>query len=78
MRAEAKSSKRRSESFAKGEVRSIAFSIDDVAAQTGLSRRTLYNEIAAGRLITVKVGARRLILIQHRDAWLESRVAQAG
>lgn len=36
--------------------------IKDVVARTGLSRSKVYEEIASGRLRSVKVGARRLVL----------------
>lgn len=70
--------KHRSETIAKGEIHSVAFSIDDVAAQTGLSRRTIYHEIAAGRLTTIKIRGRRLVLASQRDAWLDSYIAEAS
>lgn len=80
MTAETKSTKRckgRSQTIAKGEIHSAAFSIDDIAAQTDLSRRTIYLEIASGRLQTIKIRGRRLVLPQQRDAWLRSYVAEA-
>ena len=38
-----------------------AYSLDEVAQSLGLSRSTLYSEMAAGRLQTVKLGRRRLV-----------------
>jgi excisionase family DNA binding protein len=37
------------------------YSIKDVVVRTGLSRSTIYEEMASGRLRSVKVGRRRLI-----------------
>jgi excisionase family DNA binding protein len=36
-------------------------SIKDIVARTGLSRSTVYEEMDSGRLLSVKVGRRRLI-----------------
>jgi excisionase family DNA binding protein len=36
-------------------------SIKDIVARTALSRSTIYEEMASGRLRSVKVGRRRLI-----------------
>ncbi|MCU1370246.1 MAG: hypothetical protein JWO77_1440 [Ilumatobacteraceae bacterium] len=47
-----------------------AYSVAEVAMQIGLSRSTLYTEMAAGRLSYVKVGARRLITGAAVDAYL--------
>ena len=38
-----------------------AYSIDAAAKLAGISRRTLYREITAGRLKTTRVGNRQLI-----------------
>lgn len=54
-----------------------AYSIAEIAADTGLSRRTIYHEIAAGKLITIKIRDRRLVLPEHREAWLASYIATA-
>ena len=40
----------------------LAYRIDDAVVITGLSRSTLYALIADGKLATVKVGGRRLVL----------------
>jgi excisionase family DNA binding protein len=51
-------------------------SIKDVVARTRLSRSTIYQELASGRLRSVKVGARRLIvesaLIDYIDGLADS------
>jgi hypothetical protein len=41
----------------------LSCSIMDACAATGLSRAKLYNEISAGRVQTVKVGARTLVVV---------------
>ena len=52
----------------------VAYSLDEVAASLGLSRRSLYGLMAAGRLSTVKLGKRRLV----PAAELERLVRPAG
>jgi excisionase family DNA binding protein len=39
----------------------LAWSLAEMEVATGLSRATLYNMIADGRLQTVKIGGRRLV-----------------
>jgi excisionase family DNA binding protein len=46
----------------------LAYVVADAAAMSGLSRGTIYNAIKAGRLLTVRVGGRRLV---HRQALLD-------
>lgn len=50
----------------------LAYRIDDAAAASGLSRRTLYSEIRDGRLQAVKVAGRRLILKADLEVFLNS------
>jgi excisionase family DNA binding protein len=47
-----------------------AFSIRETERTVNLSRATLYRLIAAGKLTTVKVGARRLVPVAAIDALL--------
>ena len=56
-------------------VERIAFSMAEAADLLGVSRVTLYNQIAAGNLETVKVGRRRLITREQIDAFLRHRAA---
>jgi len=49
----------------------IAFSIGDVVAATSISRSLVYEEIAAGRLKTTKVGARTIVIANDLRAWLD-------
>ena len=48
----------------------LAFSVDEVAAITGLSRDLLYDQMRAGKLAYLKVGRRRIITRQHLEAFL--------
>ena len=43
----------------------LAYSVDEAARLTGLSRDLLYDEMRLGNLADVKVGRRRLITRQH-------------
>jgi excisionase family DNA binding protein len=48
----------------------LVYSIQEAAHACGLSRATIYRLIAAGKLTTVKVGARRLVPVAAVDALL--------
>jgi excisionase family DNA binding protein len=48
----------------------LAYSVDEVAQITGLSRDLLYDQMRSGRLGYIKVGRRRIITRQHLDAFL--------
>ena len=50
----------------------LAYSVDEVAQLTGLSRDLLYDEMRRGNLAYLKVGRRRLITRQHLDQFLNS------
>jgi excisionase family DNA binding protein len=49
----------------------LVYSVGEAARACGLSRATLYRLIASGKLKTVKVGARRLVLRSALDELLE-------
>jgi excisionase family DNA binding protein len=53
-----------------GPAERLAYSIDEVAQITGLSRDLLYDQMRTGRLGYIKVGRRRIITRQHLDAFL--------
>ena len=55
-----------------------AFSIPEIAGWLGVSRRTVYSEIASGRLKAVRIGTRRLVTRTDRDAYLDARRAEAA
>jgi excisionase family DNA binding protein len=48
----------------------LAYSLDEAAAITGLSRDLLYDQMRAGRLAYLKIGRRRIITRQHLEASL--------
>jgi excisionase family DNA binding protein len=48
----------------------LAYSVDEAARLTGLSRDLLYDEMRRGNLTYVKVGRRRLITRQHLRQFL--------
>jgi excisionase family DNA binding protein len=48
----------------------LAYSVDEAAQITGLSRDLLYDQMRTGRLAYLKVGRRRIITRQHLDAFL--------
>jgi excisionase family DNA binding protein len=52
----------------------LAYSVEEAARVTGLSRDLLYDEMRGGRLAYLKVGRRRIITRQHLEAFL----AQTG
>ena len=49
----------------------LAYSVDEAAAITGLSRDLLYDQMRQGNLASIKVGRRRLITRQHLRQFLE-------
>ena len=53
----------------------LAYSVDEAAAITGLSRDLLYDQMRAGKLAYLKVGRRRIITRQHLDAFLTRRAS---
>jgi len=48
----------------------LAYSVDEAARLTGLSRDLLYDEMRRGNLAYVKVGRRRLITRRHLEQFL--------
>ena len=60
----------------------LAYSVDEAARLTGLSRDLLYDEMRRGNLTYLKVGRRRLITRQHLEQFLHlapgPAVHQAG
>ena len=53
----------------------LAYSVDEAAQITGLSRDLLYDEMRAGRLAYLKIGRRRIITRQHLQDFLTSGAA---
>jgi len=52
-----------------------AISIDEAARRSGLSRSRVYEALKAGDLKSLKIGARRLIMIDALMAWLTGHQA---
>jgi predicted DNA-binding transcriptional regulator AlpA len=52
------------------DVKRLAMSIREAELASGLSRATLYRLIANGRLLTLKIGARRLVTVGALGALL--------
>jgi excisionase family DNA binding protein len=53
----------------------LAYSVDEAAGLTGLSRDLLYDQMRAGNLTYLKVGRRRIITRQHLEAFLTRRAS---
>ncbi len=51
-------------------VKRLALSIREAELASGLSRATLWRLIASGRLMTLKIGARRLVTVGALEALL--------
>ena len=51
----------------------LLHSIKDGCVLTGFSHMTLYREINAGRLRSVKIGRRRMITPEALKAWISDR-----
>ncbi len=56
----------------------LAYSVDEAAQITGLSRDLLYDQMRTGRLNYLKVGRRRIITRQHLDEFLANRDGDRG
>jgi excisionase family DNA binding protein len=50
----------------------LAYSVDEVAQITGLSRDLLYDQMRTGRLAYLKIGRRRIITRQQLESFLAS------
>jgi excisionase family DNA binding protein len=53
-------------------VERLAYSMEDAAKAAGVSRSFIYTEAAAGRLVTRKLGKRRLVHIDDLNAWIKT------
>ena len=51
----------------------LAYTIDQFSRAVGVGKTTVYEEIAAGRLIAAKVGAKTLIPADRGREWLKAR-----
>jgi excisionase family DNA binding protein len=50
----------------------LAVSPAEAARRSGLGRTTIYGALKAGDLKSIKIGARRLIMVDALKAWLAS------
>lgn len=48
----------------------LAFSVDEAARVTGLSRDLLYDQMRTGKLAYLKVGSRRIVTREHLEVFL--------
>jgi hypothetical protein len=55
----------------------LAYSIPRLARLTDLGRTTIYDEIAAGRLVASKVGRRTIVTRVNARAWLAGLTVSA-
>ena len=53
----------------------LSISVPKAMDVSGLGRNTIYDAISAGKLRSLKVGRRRLIMVDDLKAWLETLVA---
>jgi excisionase family DNA binding protein len=53
-------------------LRRLGYSIEHLAKEVDVGRSTIYNEIAAGRLIARKVGRRTVVRRSDAIRWLRS------
>jgi excisionase family DNA binding protein len=49
----------------------LAYSVDEAASLTGLSRDLLYDQMRCGNLDYIKIGRRRLITGKHLEQFLD-------
>ena len=54
----------------------LAYTVRQACAQLSISRSTLYEEIAAGRLLAKKIGKKTLIPTSAARAWLDTLPAK--
>lgn len=50
----------------------LAYSVEEASHASGVGRTKLYEAIQLGKLQSIKVGSRRLILVDKLKAWLVS------
>lgn len=53
----------------------LAYSVEEAARLTGLSRDLLYHQMRTGKLAYLKVGRRRIITRRHLEAFLSNGAA---
>jgi excisionase family DNA binding protein len=56
----------------------LALTVEEAARRLGMSRKALYNHLAAGRIPCKKLGRRVLIPVAAIERWLEEAGLPAG
>ena len=56
------------------EIQRLAMSMREAEVASGLSRATLYRLVSSGRLVSLKIGARRLITVEALEGLLSGGV----
>jgi excisionase family DNA binding protein len=56
----------------------LAISVREAVDTSGMSRAFLYEAMRAGELTFLKIGRRRLILVDDLRAWLASKRSKAA
>lgn len=56
----------------------LAYTISELATETGLSRTTIYAEAKANRLRITKVGRRSIVTDDDARAWLRRLAEESG
>ena len=56
----------------------LAVSVEDAAAMAGIGRTTLYAALGDGSLRSLKIGKRRLIMVEALKVWIASHEAATG
>lgn len=56
----------------------LAVSPNEAARICGIGRTTLYTALSSGDLKSVKIGTRRLILVETLRAWLKRNEEETG
>ncbi|HLI30352.1 MAG TPA: helix-turn-helix domain-containing protein [Terriglobia bacterium] len=51
----------------------LSLTLGEASSHTGLSQRTIYNLIAAGKLRSTKIGKRRLVLYDSLEALITGK-----
>ena len=59
-------------------IQPVGLTVDEMVRATGLGRTSLYQEIAAGRLRTFKVGRRRLATPAALEQWAADQEKRSG
>ncbi len=59
------------------DVHRLAYSVEEAGQMIGISRRTIYELIRSGQLVSIKIGSRRLVRHVDLERYLDSVSAAA-